>query len=312
VTERPHSPLPEPPADLAAFWRERRRRAEAVDPEPRVVEQVVTDGIRRLRLTYRSTDEVRIGAWVTMPADGAVERCVVRLHGYGGLAEADVRHPALERTAVIWPCLRGMGELSRAPGLSDVSREHVLRGIASRDDYIHGGCVDDVWLAVDALAGVVPDAVGRRTAAGAARARVGLVGGSFGGGIGVMAAAWDERVAAVVLEVPSFGNHPVRVRIPCEGSGQAVRERWLAEAAAPAGDVSARGGVLDVLAYWPPFLPRRGGRTHSSRRRHRFIPRAAYALAGAGLKPSLPLPTRPRRTPATVRAACRRLPASRP
>ena len=42
-----------------------------------------------------------------------------------------------------------------------------------------------------------------------------------------------------MLEVPSFGNHPVRVTIPCTGSGQAIRELWIRHPA-----------VLDVLAYF--------------------------------------------------------------
>ncbi len=230
MNERPFAPLPLPPLDLQPFWGRRLDRALAVGTRPRILSSDDSpDGVRRLRVEYASTDGVRIGAWITLPTDGVVDRGVVRLHGYGGIAQADVVHPALARTAVIWPCLRGLAELSRSARFPDAADAHVLVGIESRDEYIHGGCVDDVWCAISALGELVPGAA----------ARTDLIGGSFGGGIGIMATAWDSRIASAVVEVPSFGNHPVRVTIPCEGSGEAVRRRWLVDPS-----------VLDVLAYF--------------------------------------------------------------
>jgi cephalosporin-C deacetylase len=230
VNQRPFAPLPIPPLDLEPFWIRRYERASRVDTRPRIVSTTeLPDGIRRLRVEYTSTDDVTMGAWITLPADGIVDRGIVRLCGYGGTAETDVVHPALARTAVIWPCLRGLGELSRSARFPDTADEHVLVGIESRDEYIHGGCVDDTWCAITALRGLVPGAA----------ARTDLIGGSFGGGIGIMATAWDPRIVSAVVDVPSFGNHPVRVTIECEGSGEAVRRRWLADPS-----------VLDVLAYY--------------------------------------------------------------
>jgi cephalosporin-C deacetylase len=230
VNQRPVVPLPIPPVDLEPFWMHRYQRASAANIRSRIVGSTdLSGGIRRLQIEYTSTDDVRIGAWITLPLDGIVDRGIVRLRGYGGIAEADVLHPALARTAVIWPCLRGLGELSRSARFPDAPSEHVLVGIESRDGYIHGGCVDDTWSAVTALQHLVPGAA----------ARTDLIGGSFGGGIGIMATAWDPRIVSAVVDVPSFGNHPVRVTIECEGSGEAVRRRWLADPS-----------VLDVLAYY--------------------------------------------------------------
>lgn len=75
----------------------------------------------------------------------------------------------------------------------------------------------------------MPEAAGRLT----------YLGTSFGGGIGALALPWDDRFHAAGLTVPTFGNHPLRVTLPCTGSGESVRTR-LAE------DPS----VLDVLAYF--------------------------------------------------------------
>lgn len=227
---RPITAPPAPPSDLADFWARRLGRAHLVDVRPRILaDDIVGDGVRRLRIEYTSTDDVTIGAWITLPEDGVVDRGIVRIHGYGGTAEVDVIHPDLPRTAVIWPCARGLGELSLSTEYPAAAPEHVLHGIGSTETYIHGGCVEDVWCGIDALVELAP---------GAAR-WIGLIGGSFGGGIGIMATAWDPRIRRAVVDVPSFGDHPVRVTIPCEGSGEAVRQLWLEDQ-----------GVLDVLAYF--------------------------------------------------------------
>jgi cephalosporin-C deacetylase len=34
---------------------------------------------------------------------------------------------------------------------------------------------------------------------------------------------WDHRFKRAYLDVPSFGNHPLRVTLPCNGSGESVR-----------------------------------------------------------------------------------------
>ncbi|MEX0886564.1 MAG: acetylxylan esterase [Phycisphaeraceae bacterium] len=67
------------------------------------------------------------------------------------------------------------------------------------------------------------------------------MGGSFGGGIGALALAWDRRFRAAALRVPSFGNHPLRVTLPCTGSGESVRQYIAAH---------RDGDVLGVLAYF--------------------------------------------------------------
>jgi cephalosporin-C deacetylase len=35
---------------------------------------------------------------------------------------------------------------------------------------------------------------------------------------------WEPRIRAAHLSVPSFGNHPLRLTLPCTGSGESVRE----------------------------------------------------------------------------------------
>ncbi|GIG69542.1 acetylxylan esterase [Phytomonospora endophytica] len=220
---------PEGPADFDDFWRGLFAAASAVDVTPELgpVEEE-RDGVRVHPVSFASVGGVRIGGWLTLPADGKVERGAVAGHGYGGRGDADTLLP-LPRTAAIFPCLRGMGERGRVPGIPDVAAGHVLHGIESRESYVHGGCAADVWCAATALNSLIPETAGP----------LAYLGSSFGGGIGALALPWDERFAAAHLEVPSFGNHPLRVTLPCVGSGDAISGRYR-----------ERPEVLDVLAYF--------------------------------------------------------------
>ena len=107
--------------------------------------------------------------------------------------------------------------------------EHVLVGIESRESYILGLCAADIWCAVTALAELVPQVA----------ASIVYTGGSFGGGTGALAMPWDPRILAASLIVPSFGNHPLRATLRCEGSGEAVRLHLVDHPEA-----------LDVLEYF--------------------------------------------------------------
>ncbi|MGW0860593.1 acetylxylan esterase [Streptomyces sp. NPDC002690] len=220
---------PQGPDDFADFWRQRHASAMRVDPAPRIEGPWTTvDGMRVADISYTSADGVRIGGWLTVPADGRLTQGCVATHGYGGRAAPDLGQPPSE-TATIWPCLRGLGTRSLLPGVAPNSAGHVLHGIGSRESYLIGGCVADVWCAATALQRLVPEAAGRLT----------YLGTSFGGGIGALALPWDDRFRAAGLTVPTFGNHPLRVTLPCTGSGESVRTRLAVDPS-----------VLDVLAYF--------------------------------------------------------------
>ncbi|MGY0018432.1 acetylxylan esterase [Streptomyces sp. YJ-C3] len=227
-------PAPEAPADFADFWRERYEEALRVAPKPevgRVVEE--RDGVRVHEVTYASLGGVRLGGWLVLPVEGPVEHGFVIGHGYGGrdAAGPDVPLP-LPRAAAILPCVRGMGERGLLPGVPSVSAEHVLHGIASRDSYVIGECVADLWCAATALLELVPELA-------ESGPRLGYLGESFGGGLGALALPWDDRFAAGQLTVPTFGNHPLRLTLDCIGSGASVRRHH-----------QDHPEVIDVLRYF--------------------------------------------------------------
>ncbi|WP_194912702.1 acetylxylan esterase [Catenulispora rubra] len=218
------------PGDFAEFWQGMYRRALATPVQPRLGGKAGTtaDGLDVFEVSFTSLGGVRIGGWVVAPADGVVERGFVVGHGYGGRGEPDPWLP-VARAAGIYFVARGLPTESLLPGVPSEAPGHVLYGIESRDDYIIGGCVADIWCAATALTELFP----------ATARRLDYTGVSFGGGTGALALPWDERFASAHLMVPTFGNHPLRVTLECVGSGAAVRGRYLEDPR-----------VLEVLAYF--------------------------------------------------------------
>jgi cephalosporin-C deacetylase len=204
-------PPPAPPG-FDAFWRARHHRALGVDPQPRLSASASSHPDWHVQdIVYTSTDAFRIGGWLLLPREGKVTRGLVVGHGYGGRDAPDFDIPVKD-TAVLFPCFRGLSR-SRRPPISSDPAWHVLHDIDDRDRYILGGCVEDVWLAVSVLRGLFPDLGGR----------IGYSGTSFGGGIGGLAIAFDERIDRGLLVVPTFSNMPLWVTLPTTGSGHSVQ-----------------------------------------------------------------------------------------
>lgn len=245
---------PPAPEDFAGFWRARHAAAMEVQVAPRLgpVEHE-GGGIRVHRLDYLSVGGRRIGGWLTVPADGRVTRGCVATHGYGGREFPELRLPP-PGAATIWPVLRGLGTASRFPDIPERGGAHVLHGIDARETYVHGDCAADIWCAATALLELIPEAA----------AGLSYHGASFGGGIGPLALPWDDRFRAATLVVPSFGNHPLRLTLPCAGSGEAVRERHVGDPRVARVlsyfDAATAAGLLDIpvhvgAAMFDPVVP---------------------------------------------------------
>ncbi|MEI6083347.1 MAG: acetylxylan esterase [Verrucomicrobiota bacterium] len=200
------------PTDFIRFWeftfeKVRRiplriERRSIASPDPLFeIEEVEFD----------SLDGVRIGGWIMRPANGKFNRGMVVSHGYGGRSEPDLNLPP-PAAVTIFPCARGFNRSARGD-IPNVESRHVLHGIESKDTYVHRGCVADIWSAASALLELYPQ-VARR---------LHYYGSSFGGGIGALALPWDNRFHRAFLELPSFGQHPLRLISQCVGSGEPVR-----------------------------------------------------------------------------------------
>ncbi len=203
---------PEAPAGFDAFWAERYVQALAVDPKPEIRESTASHPRWLVHdITYTSTDGFRIGGWLLLPREGLVRRGLVVGHGYGGRDAPDYDIP-VEDTAILFPCFRGLSR-SADPSIPPDAPWHVLRHIDSPENYVIGGCVADLWVAVSVLEKFFPQVANR----------VGYSGISFGGGIGALALPFDARIDRGHLIVPTFGNRPLWLTLPTIGSAASVQ-----------------------------------------------------------------------------------------
>jgi cephalosporin-C deacetylase len=226
-TQLMHVPAPVGPADFAAFWQATYEEAAAI-PLRLAAREIDSrsDGPCVFEVEFDSWGGFRTGGWVTRPRTGRVARGLVIGHGYGGREAPDLALPVAE-AAAIFPCARGFHR-SSCPEIPGDGFKHVLVGIDSRETYVHRGCAAEIWAALRALVEFVPEA----------KLRLDYIGGSFGGGIGALMLPWEPRFRSAFLAVPSFGHHPLRVTLPCRGSGESVRTYYR-----------AHPDVLKVLAY---------------------------------------------------------------
>ncbi len=219
---------PEAPEDFAAFWQATYQVTRALplnlvrtplpSPDP---------AYDLFRVDVDTWGGIRIGSWLTVPVDGDVRCRAVVGHGYGGREGPDFGLP-LAHAVAIFPCAPGFN-LSAHPEIPDTAQTHVVHGIASRETYILRSATAALWSAASALLALYPLVSGRLI----------YLGGSFGGGLGALALPWDARFARAFLRVPTFGHHPIRLRCPCVGSGEAVR-----------GYHAAHPEVVEVLRYY--------------------------------------------------------------
>lgn len=211
----PVAPLPAVPGDYAAYWVGQYERALAAPLDWRLAPSTVQapEGWTVDEISFAGmAGGHRVGGWLVLPHGRPVRRGIVWSHGYGGRGEPQFNIPT-DDAAVIFPVCTGLPTMSPHPEIGEGSGEHVVSGIGNRETYSHLFCVMDIWRAASVLMEAVPESAGR----------LDYIGGSFGGGMGALALAWDGRFVAGHLCVPSFGNHDVRLGLPCTGSGESVR-----------------------------------------------------------------------------------------
>ncbi|WP_165218372.1 acetylxylan esterase [Affinirhizobium pseudoryzae] len=203
---------PEAPEGFDAFWAGRYQRALEVKPKPqRRVSALSHPAWQVEEIHFTSTDRVRIGGWLLTPRSGEIRRGIVVGHGYGGREAPDFDYPVTD-AALLFPCFRGMSK-SPHPPISGNAVWHVLHHIEKPDQYVIGGCVEDLFVSVSALLQLFP----------ALEGQIGYSGISFGGGIGALGIPFDPRIDRGFLEVPTFGNRPLWLTLPSTGSAASVQ-----------------------------------------------------------------------------------------
>lgn len=249
---------PRPCEGFEAFWRETHEQTMRVPLNLSLArcDRFSDDQFEVFEVYYDSFEGFRVGGWLVTPRGARPGRGVVVSHGYGGRAQPDKEvygPPAV----MFFPCGRGFN-LSARSDLPSVSSGHVVHGIEHRDTYLHRGCVADLWQAVSVLLAYDASLEGK----------IDFIGASFGGGMGALALPWESRYRKAMLEVPSFGHHPLRVTLRCLGSGDSVTKKVqqqpeLLETVLPYYDAAVAAGyirqpVLVVPALFDPAVPPAG------------------------------------------------------
>jgi cephalosporin-C deacetylase len=203
---------PREPKDFVSFWQNRYQNALQINPAIQVQKESFSQaGWQVFKMQYQSTEDCTIHGWLLLPESGIIKRAFVVGHGYGGREQPDFHLP-FKDAALLFPCFRGLG-LSRHATISPEPHWHVLHHIDDINRYVLAGCVEDVWLAVSSLLSLYPHLAGH----------LGYLGISFGGGIGALAVAWEQRLARAHFNAPTFGQQPLRLRLPSQGSANSVQ-----------------------------------------------------------------------------------------
>jgi cephalosporin-C deacetylase len=231
-----------PPADFSDFWQ--LKYQQALNISPRLNLKDTGDVINHWRIfdcSYDSTDGIRIGGWLLLPEGNQVDNAIVWAHGYGGIEEPDTSWN-LSNTALLIPCFRGIS-LSAHPPFSRDPYWHVLHNIQDKHQYVLGGCVQDIWCGISALLTLLPNISNR----------IGFVGSSLGGGLGVFASAFDKRIKRCHFHVPTFGNTELRLSLPTIGSTLALidyADKRVISPTLPYFDASCAAQYLTQPTHW--------------------------------------------------------------
>lgn len=209
---------PNPPEDFTDFWLNTLSELNQVPLDLQITPAQV-DGVpaevETFVWTASSLGGRRVSGPLTRPAgttDGLPQW--VYGHGYGSVQGGAGWRQDLAKRGFIAVGIDARGyNRSRQeddPGVPG----WVLHGIESPREYILRGAVADTIRAVQVA----------RALQGADPSRTVLSGGSFSGGLAVLAAPWIDDLNYVATSVPTFGAYGLRRTLVERGSGQEVNE----------------------------------------------------------------------------------------
>ncbi len=199
-----YQPERDEPADFDAFWQQTLTEARSFPLDP--IFAPVDYGLRNLEsydVTYNGYAGQPIKAWLNLPRQrsGAIP-CIVEFLGYGGgrsfptdwltWASAGYAHLVMDT--------RGQGSTWSKGDTADIEPEgsnpqfpgFMTRGVLNPKTYYYRRVFTDAVRAIETA----------RNHPAIDGARIGVTGGSQGGGISIAAAALDPQIQAVMPDVP--------------------------------------------------------------------------------------------------------------
>ena len=182
-----------PPPDFDSFWRATLDSLAAVPPELELAldSRHMSDRVEVYRISFSSLHGVRVHGWLTLPVGR--EKPVAGLAFFPGYSSGRIK-PAVDYSrrgyATISIQVRGYGVDQES--YPEDNRSYMTIGCERPETYIYREIVCHSLRAVQLL--------GER--AEVDPRRIGVVGGSQGGGLSLLVAGLNPNVAAVVANVP--------------------------------------------------------------------------------------------------------------
>jgi cephalosporin-C deacetylase len=176
-------------ADLDEFWQDTLSTLNEVDPQFKLTRAPTRDSKthRVFEVEMRSLSNIRVRGWIEVPNAQGKHPALLRVPGYGGnMQPTGMPHPI----AVFSFNPRGHGDSQ--DDVSGMPLDYWLRGLDDKEGYYYQGAYADCVRAVDFLVSH-PEVDSTR---------IGVTGGSQGGGLSLATAALDPRITACAPDIP--------------------------------------------------------------------------------------------------------------
>ncbi|MHC5001058.1 MAG: acetylxylan esterase, partial [Planctomycetota bacterium] len=191
--EKIQTPLTRP-KDFDDFWKQRKQELAAIDPDFKVTKSdKSTEELDVYLVEMRSYGDVRIRGWYTVPTTPGPHPAILSVPGYNWPME-----PYMNRNKVATLSLNPRGHGNSKDDIDPKGEEFMFLGFSpdSPQSYIYAGVYMDCVRAVDFLVS--------RPEIDASR--IGVEGGSQGGGLSFATAALDPRIMFTAPDIPWLGD----------------------------------------------------------------------------------------------------------
>ncbi len=180
--------------DFDEFWRKRKQELAGVKPNFKVTKSNRSTAELNVYLVeMRSLGNVRIRGWYTVPVSAGPHAAILSVPGYGS-----TMWPYMYRKNVATFALNIRGHGNSKDDVDAKGGEYMYVGFDMKhpEKYIYAGAYMDCVRAVDFLA----------SRAEIDESRIGVEGGSQGGGLSLATAALDDRVMFCATDIPWLGD----------------------------------------------------------------------------------------------------------
>ena len=180
-------------ADFQKFWDGSLARLAKVDPEYRLIHQPkLSKGANNVyEVRMRSYGNIRVGGWYEVPKSKGPHPAIIRVPGYGGNMK-----PVNRFSDLIVLSFNPRGHGNSQEDIKGKPGNYWIRGLDDKEGYYYQGAYLDCVRAVDFLCS-------RKEVD---TERIGVKGGSQGGGLSFSTAALDKRISLCIPHIPFLTN----------------------------------------------------------------------------------------------------------